>query len=184
MLWPKALIIAARYFGVCEAIDQVSARRDAGDVYRPKLRRRIFWWFWIGSSGLTIVLESLGHGRGRNDLLLWFWIVMFLASVLTYPRTVVVTPTGVVSFGLFGARRRFIPWTEVTTVTSDWQEATVSYHFSLAWRLMGTRIVVLNRNGTHIDHTIFLRRQGRFLDDLRRYTPKEAFAPGIYDWHP
>jgi hypothetical protein len=128
----------------------------------------------MGGLGIAIVQQLLGHRAGRNDFPLWVLILMFLFSAVTWPRTVVLDTSGVFSVALFGTRRRFIPWSDVDRITSDWQET------NLRWGLTS----LLSRNGTRVDHTVFLRRQGRFLDDLRRYLPKEVFAPGIYEWHP
>jgi len=184
MPWFGLLAIAAFYFTVCEAIERAVVRAQGADVYRAKLGWRLFWWFVMGSSGLAIVEQLLGHTGGGKQLPVWFLILIFLSLVITWPRTVIVDTSGLCSVSLFGTRRRFISWPEVVTITSDWENEDLRSGLTFLWRFTGTRIIVLSRSGIHIEHTILLRKQNRFLDDLRRYAPKQDFAPGIYDWNP
>jgi hypothetical protein len=184
MTWLKLLAVTIIYFGICETMERALVRAGGGDIYRAKFGWRLFWWFCIGGSAANILEQLLGRSDGGKQLPVWFLILAFLGLVLTWPRTVIVDSTGLSSVSLFGMRRRFIPWPEVATITSDWEEENLFWKLQAIWKLTGTRIIVLSRTDTHIEHTIFVRRQGQFLDDLRRYAPKQVFAPGIYDWHP
>jgi len=49
---------------------------------------------------------------------------------------------------------------------------------------MGTSLTVKSRDGVSIQHGVVNRKQGLFLDAIRRYLPAEAFDAGLYDWHP
>jgi hypothetical protein len=68
---------------------------------------------------------------------------------------------------------------------SDWQEERLTFNlFTSIWTFMGTSVTVRSRDGVSIQHGVVNRKQGLFLDALRRYLPPETFDPGVYDWHP
>lgn len=184
MPWLKLLSIVAVYFAACEAVERALVRSEGGHIYRAKLGWRLFWWFSMGGTVVTIAGHLLGRTGGGKDLPTWFFIVTFVVLVLTWPRTLTVTSAGISSSSLFGMRRRFIPWSEVASITSDWEEENLFWKLQAIWKFTGTRILVISRAGTCIGHAIFLRKQAEFLEDLRRYAPKQVFAPGIYDWNP
>lgn len=184
MLWVNLSATGALYLLACEIIERAVVRADGGEIYRAKFGWRVFWWVCMGGSGIAIAERLLGHGGGPKETPLWLLILAFLSLVISWPRTVTVNSVGLSSVSLFGLRRRFIPWSEVAAITSDWEEESLFWKLQAIWKFTGTRILVLSRAGTRIGHTIFLRKQARFLDDLRRYAPKQVFAPGIYDWNP
>jgi hypothetical protein len=97
---------------------------------------------------------------------------------------VLVDSSAVSSCSLFGLNRSPIYWGEVSRVASDWEEERLTFNlFTVIWTFMGTSVTVTSRNGPSIQHGVVNRKQGLFLDALRRYLPREAFDPGIYDWH-
>ena len=116
---------------------------------------------------------------------LW-WPVLFLVILLfTRPKPIAVNSAGLNVYGLYGIRRRSIAWYEVSSVTSDWREERLTYNFlTLLWVFTGYSVTVGARDGTRVVHTILLRHQAKFLDDLRNHIPAHAFAPGLYGWHP
>jgi hypothetical protein len=93
---------------------------------------------------------------------------------------VMVDSSALSSCTLFGLRRGSIPWAEVYRISSDWQEQ------QLIWGLilMGYSVTVRGRNGSTVQNGVVNKDQGGFLNALRRFVPREAFDPGLYDWHP
>jgi hypothetical protein len=172
------------YLVACELVEYLLVRRQAGEVFPPKLGWRLLRW--VGIAGCIAAAMERVHGKTPrpNDwpvwvyvFLLWFWIY--------WPRTVLVDSSGVSSCSLFGFRRRSILWGQVSRITSDWQEERLTVNlFTPIWTFMGTSVTVTSRDGLSIQHGVVNRKQGLFLDALRRYLPHEAFDPGIYDWHP
>lgn len=75
-------------------------------------------------------------------------------------------------------------WAQVSKVDCNWGDANLYLGLHWLWRLTGTQITVKDRDGVTVTHSLFHPHQGRFLDDLRHYVPKDIFAPGIYDWRP
>jgi len=123
--------------------------------------------------------------RTLNRMPLW-WPLLFLGLLLfARPKTIVVSATGLVSYGGYGLRRRFILWPEVLAVTSDWEEQRLTLNLTaLLWVFTGFNLEVTGSDRTRIVHTILLRNQPRFLEDLRQHVPANAFAPGLYEWQP
>jgi hypothetical protein len=70
-------------------------------------------------------------------------------------------------------------------VASGWQEERLAFSlFTPIWTFMGTTVTVTSREGDSTQHGLVNRKQGLFLDALRRYLPSDAFDAGLYDWHP
>jgi hypothetical protein len=111
--------------------------------------------------------------------------VLLLLLWVFWPRTVLIDSSAVSSCSIFGFRRRQIVWGQVSRITSDWEEEPLFVNlFTPIWKFMGTSVTVTSRDGVSIQHGVVNRKQGLFLDGLRRYLPPEAFDAGIYDWHP
>jgi hypothetical protein len=116
-----------------------------------------------------------------KDPPLWFCLPFLLGLLFARPQTVVTNSSGLSSFAFYGLRHSFIPWSQVSSVTSDWQEEGSGWW---GWMARGYSVLVTGRDGTRIESTLYLSRQGKFLDDLRQHVPAVAFAPGLFDWHP
>jgi hypothetical protein len=172
--------IVGVYLLSCEALEYVTVRRKGVSVFPPKIGWRLARWLTI-ALGVFVVAARLLHQHQSqlNDAPLWLGICFLLLGAV-WPRTVRVDTSGISSCSTFGFRGRTIRWDEVNTINSDWEEARTHYGFTF----MGTRIYVLSRTGTQITHGIVQTHQARFLDDLRKYLPRQAFAAGLYEWHP
>ncbi len=164
----------------CEVLEYVTVRRKGVGVYPPKIGWRLARWLAI-ALGTFVVVARLFHGQQSqaNDAPLWLGLLFLLLGAV-WPRTVRVGPSGISSCSTFGFRGRTIRWDEVKGINSDWEEVRTRYGFTF----MGTRIYVLSRTGSQVTHGLVQSHQARFLDDLRNYLPREAFAPGLYEWHP
>jgi hypothetical protein len=152
----------ALYFGGCECSDFFLTRQPGAESFRPKLWVRFVYW-----SVIAILIGGLG---------------VLLVFVVLRLRTVFVDSEGISSCDLLGTRRRSIPWSEVSRISSDWQEEYMSRARLPA--ITGYSVTVTGRTGNKIEHSVLNTGQARFLDALRRYVPREVFDPGLYDWHP
>jgi hypothetical protein len=178
------IFVVVLYWGVCELVEYLVVRRHAVEVFPPKLGWRLLRWFGIAGCIVGIV-ERLHEKMGRaNDVPIWVCVLLLLLWV-SWPRAVLVDSLGVSSCSLFGFRRRQIIWGQVSRITCDWQEQRLTFNlFTTIWTFMGTSVTVTSRDDVSIQHGVVNRKQGLFLDALRRYLPREAFDPGLYDWHP
>jgi hypothetical protein len=172
------------YLGACELVEYLLVRRQAGEIFPPKLWWRFLRWFGIAGC-IAGVVERLHRNAAKpNDWPLWLYALLLLFWI-SRPRTVSVDSSGASSCSLFGFRRRSILWSQVSRIMSDWQEERLTFNlFTSIWTFMGTSVTVRSRDGVSIQHGVVNRKQGLFLDALRRYLPPETFDPGIYDWHP
>ncbi|HLW97945.1 MAG TPA: hypothetical protein VKR82_04815 [Candidatus Acidoferrales bacterium] len=184
------LLMLASVFGVifiaCDTIDRLIVKMRSGDIFRPKMGWRILYWFWADVF-VAFSLSSPYWNTGPNRLPLWNFVAMILIGLVwiaSWPRTLIADCSGISSCSIFGLGLRTVPWAEVSRVSSDWQEEYIKWGFDRIWTFMGTSLTVTSRDGASIQHGLMNRRQGQFLDVLRRYVPRDAFDPGIYDWHP
>jgi hypothetical protein len=168
-----------------EVFEFFGIRKEATHVFPAKVGWRLFFIVTIAWSLFGSIYNLSASHRAPNGVPLW-WCLLFLAiSLLTRPKTLVVNSTGLASYGWYGIQRRFILWVDVSGVASDWEEEMLTQNFiTLLWVFMGYSVTVTGRDTTRITHTILLRHQGKFLDDLRQYIPATAFDPGLFDWHP
>lgn len=174
--------VVVLYFGACELVEYLAVRRQAAEVFPPKLGWRLLRW--VGIAGcIAGIVERLHGNAGPKSWPIWIYALLLLFW-LFWPRTVLVDSSAVSSCSLFGFRRRSIPWGEVSRISSDWQEERLSWGFTMIWTFMGTSVTATSRDGASIQHGVIHRHQGLFLDELRRYLPRQAFDPGLYDWHP
>lgn len=172
------------YLGACELVDYLLVRRQTADIFPPKLGWRFLRWLGIAGSIAGIVERLRRNAVRRNDWPFWLYSLLLLFWI-SWPRTVIVDSSGVFSCSLFGFLRRSIVWGQVSRITSDWQEERLSVNlFTPIWTFMGTSVTVTTHDGISIQHGVVNRRQGLFLDALRRYLPPEVFDAGLYDWHP
>lgn len=166
----RELLATAGILLALEGLEFLRVRRESSDVFSIKFGWRVFYCLFIGA-----LLPSLWHHQSDR---VWLWLALG-AFVLLRPKNLAITPTGLASYAFWGLHRRFVAWSDVLSVTSDWEEE----HFKV-WTFNGYRVSVTGLDGTRIDHTIFQRHQGRFLDDIRAQVPTIRFAPGLADWHP
>jgi hypothetical protein len=172
------VLIPVLFLSVLEVFEFFAVHKEGSDVFAPKLGWRLFY-FVLVAAGLIWLSEGLASAGQTHDKAQWVDLLVLFVFVIMRPKTVVVSSAGLASYGLYGFRRRFIPWVEVARVSSNWQEE--GYKF---WVFMGYGVTVTGRDGTRIEHSIYLRRQGRLLDDLRQHVPATEFDPGLFDWHP
>jgi hypothetical protein len=182
MKWLPLPGLIALYFGTAELVEYVTVRSRGALVFPARLGWRLLRWVGLAACIAGIVGRLRGDA-GPKDLPLWLYILFFLCW-LYWPRTVLVDSAGVSSCSLFGVGRRSIHWGEVSRISSDWQEERLTWGFSTIWTFMGAGITVKSRDGVSIQHGVINSRQGLFLDTLRRHLPRDAFDPGLYDWHP
>ena len=171
------------YLGACELVEYGLVRRQTADAFSPKLGWRLLRWIGLAGSIAGVFGRLHRDTRQPNDWPLWLYVLLILFW-MSWPRTVLVDSSGVASCSLFGLRRRSITWREVSRITSDWQEQRVWWGLTAIWTFMGTSLTVKSRDGVSIQHGVVNRKQGLFLDAIRRYLPAEAFDAGLYDWHP
>ena len=114
----------------------------------------------------------------------WVYVAFLLLVWLRWPRTVTLDSTAISSCSLFGLFRRSIVWAEALRVSSDWQEERLHWGLDPIWTFTGYSVTVTARDGRTVQHGVVNKDQGRFLDELRRFLPREAFDAGLYDWHP
>jgi hypothetical protein len=175
--------VAGLYLGACELVEYLAVRRQAAEVFSPRLGWRLLRWAGIAGC-IAGIVERLHGNAGPKSWPLWLYVLLLLFW-LYWPRTVLVDSSAVSSCSLFGFHRRSIPWGEVSRISSDWQEERLTFNlFTPIWTFMGTSVNVTSRDGASIQHGVIHRHQGLFLDGLRRNLPRQAFDPGLYDWHP
>jgi hypothetical protein len=176
----KIISVVGVYLLSCEALEYITVWRKGVGVYPPKIGWRLARWLAIALGAFVVAARLFHqHQSQSNDAPLWLGLLFLLLGAV-WPRTVRVDTSGISSCSTFGFRERTIRWDEVKAINSDWEEVRTHYGF----RFMGTRIYVLSRTGSQIIHGIVQSRQARFLDELRNYLPREAFAAGLYEWHP
>ena len=168
------IYIAAFYLFACEVADYFLARRRDAEVFPPKIGFRLVRWLGIA----FCIAGMVSYDKSRSWTMLVFCAVLFIFW-LHWPRTLLIDSVGISSRSAFGLFRRSIPWFEVNQVRSDWQEERFRF-----WTFMGYSVTVIGRDGRRIEHGLVNTDQGRFLDDLRRFLPREAFDAGLYEWHP
>jgi hypothetical protein len=172
------------YLVACEVAEYLLVRRQPDETFPPKLGWRILRWAGIVGCIAGAGWRLHGHTGQRIDMPLWLYVLLLMYWVF-WPRTVIVDSSGVSSCSLFGLRRRQILWRQVSRITSDWQEESLNVNLIVSiWTFMGTSVTVKSRDGVSIQHGVVNRKQGLFLDALRRYLAPESFEPGLYDWHP
>ena len=165
---------------VLEVFEFFAVRKEGSDIFAPKLGWRILFFLMITGFLVALSLAS-GEAIQTRQKPPWLLLLLLLVFVIARPKTIVASSTGLASYGLYGFRKLFVPWAEVSRVSSDWQEER---WFRAAFTFTGYSVAVTGRDGTRIEHSIYLRRQGRFLDDLRQHVPAAEFDPGLFDWHP
>jgi hypothetical protein len=163
-----------------EVFEYFVTREDDAAIFRPNLSRRIFYWFAITVSLLNLISFRPGTQPNPRSMPEWFVALFFLVLVFARPNTLSVGPTGLTSYSLYGLRKTYVPWGDVLSVNSDWQQGSRG----LARVFMGYRVVVTGRDGKKVIHSIGNSRQGEFLNQLRQHVAPTAFAPGLFDWHP
>jgi hypothetical protein len=162
-----------------EIFELFTIRREANNVFALKVGWRLYYSFFFAASVVVTIDAVMQSPRDLHEPPLWAGLLILVVVVLLRPQPIVTDSQGLAAYRFWGLHRRFIPWTDVSNVGSNWQEQNVK-----VWTFMGYEVTVTGRGGTRIAHTIFLRKQPEFLDDLRRYLPRVAFSPGLYDWHP
>jgi hypothetical protein len=178
------VVVIALYLGVCELAEYLLVRRPPGQAFPPKVGWRVLRWCAIAGCVAGIWGQIHGSAARPNDWPLWLYVLLLLFWIC-WPRSVLVDSSGISSCSLFGFLRRSIRWSQMSRITSDWQEERLNINLlTPIWTFMGTRITVTSRDGISIQHGVVNRKQAIFLDALRRYLPREAFDPGLYDWHP
>jgi len=181
--WPLVCAVGL-YWGACELVEYLTVRRHATEAFPPKLGWRLLRWSGIAGCIAGAVERFHQNSPRPNDWPLWVYVLLLLLWVF-WPRTVLIDSSAVSSCSIFGFRRRQIVWGQVSRITSDWEEEPLFVNlFTPIWKFMGTSVTVTSRDGVSIQHGVVNRKQGLFLDGLRRYLPPEAFDAGIYDWHP
>jgi hypothetical protein len=175
----RVIVFAGLYLAACEILEFVIVRRHGADAFPPKMGWRLIRWIVIAVAIVSIGQRFYEKQSQLGDAPLWLTLCFLLLGAV-WPRTVLVDNDGISSCSTFGFRHCAIPWTEVSKIASDWEEVSTRFGF----RFMGTRIYVLSRSGTRITHGVVQSRQGKFLDDLRRYLPRTVFEVGLYDWQP
>ncbi len=172
------ILVPVLFLSVLEVFEFFAVRKEGSDVFAPKLGWRIFYFLMITAFLIALSLSSGDANQGRQKPS-WLLLLLLLAFVIARPKTIVASSAGLASYGLYGFRKLFVPWAEVSRVSSDWQEERYRL-----WAFTGYSVAVTGRDGTRIEHNIYLRRQGAFLDDLRQHVPATKFDPGLFDWHP
>jgi hypothetical protein len=176
----QIISVVGVYLLSCEGVEYVTVRRKGVGVYPPKIGWRVARWLAIALGAFVVATHLFHqHQSQSNEAPLWLGLLFLLFGVV-WPRTVRVDANGISSCSTFGLRSRTIRWDEVKGINSDWEEVRTHYGFTF----MGTRIYVLSRTGSQITHGLVQSHQPRFLDELRNYLPREAFAAGLYEWRP
>lgn len=169
----KTIYIVGLYLIACEVVEFLLLRMHDAEAFPPKIGFRILRWL-----GIAVCVEGISVSDKSLNWPVIFYAV-FLVFWLYWPRTVLIDSSCVFSRSAFGLFRRSVLWPDVCQVSSDWQEE----HFRF-WTFTGYSITVWGRNGRKIEHGLVNKDQGRFLNALRRFVPREAFDAGLYDWHP
>jgi len=163
---------------LCEVFETFVVRKESDCVFSPKPISRILYFVFI-SVCLTALIGEVLSRSGSSHGVKWWYLILFLIFLMIRPRTLVADPAGLASYSLYGMRRIFIPWADISRVSSDWHE-----EHSRLWTSMGYNVAVTDRFGRRIEHGIHNQDQGRFLDVLRKHVPAARFDAGLYDWHP
>jgi len=161
---------------VLEIGEFFAIRREGFEVFPLKVGWRIWFYFFVTAGAVATIDSFLKSSFHNSDS--WFSALLLAFGVLYRAQPAATNTQGLTAYRFWGLRQRFISWTDVFTVTSNWQEENTRF-----WRFSGYEVVVTGRDGTRIAHTIFLRKRAEFLDELRRYLPQAVFAPGVYAWH-
>ena len=168
-----------------EIVESVIVRKEATHVFSPKVGWRCFFFVAIALDLFGFIYLLSPTHRSPNGAPLWWPLLFLLILLFTRPKSLVANSEGLSSYGWYGLRRRFIRWSDASAVTSDWEEERLSQNFlTLLWVFTGYSVTVTGRDGIRMVHTILLRHQSKFLDNLRLHIPARAFAPGLFDWHP
>ena len=168
-----------------EVFEFFVVRKEGSEVFSMKFGWRLFYLIVVSSLLFNSIyfLSPLHHAAKGEPV--WWFVILLALSLLARPRTLVMNSTGLASYSWYGLRRCFIPWANVSAVTSDWQEERLASNLTtLLWVFTGYKVAVKGRDGTCIVHTIQMHRQGGFLDGLRQHVSASAFDPGLFDWHP
>jgi hypothetical protein len=179
------LLSAVLIVSSLEVFEFFVVRKEGSEVFSMKLGRRLFYLIVISSLRFSSIyfLSPLHHTAKGEPV--WWFLVLLALSLLARPRTLVMNSAGLASYSWYGLRRCFVPWANVSAVTSDWQEGRLAYNLTmLLWVFTGYEVAVRSRDGTCIEHTIQMRRQGGFLDGLRQHVSASTFDPGLFNWHP
>jgi hypothetical protein len=176
----RIISVVGVYLLSCEALEYATVRRKGVGVYPPKIGWRLARWLAVALGAFVVAAHLFHQHQAQSNEAPWWLGFLFLLIGVVWPRSVRVDANGISSCSTFGFRERTIRWDEVKAINSDWEEVRTHYGFTF----MGTRIYVLSRTGSQIIHGIVQSRQARFLDELRNYLPREAFAAGLYEWHP
>src|SRR5690348_14705401 len=168
----RLVYIVGLCLAACELVEYLLVRTHDAEVFPPKLGWRLLRWLSIAAciGGIAVSIRPASWAL--------FAYVAFLFVWLAWPRTVLVDSSTVSPCSLFGILPRSIPWGEASRVSSDWQEERLRAGLSLLWVFTGYSVTVMARDGKTIQHGVVNRGQGRFLDALRRYIPRDAFDAG------
>ena len=162
-----------------EIFEFFAIHREATNVFGLKLGWRIYFYCFVVFSVAGSLAALTGLSHDARNLPWWAALLLLVFAIFYRPQLIAANSQGLAGYRFWGIHRRFLPWSEVFIVTSNWQVENVRF-----WRFTGYEIAVTGRNGTRISHTIFLRKRPEFLDELRKYLPRVVFSPGLYDWHP
>lgn len=166
------------YLGACEFVEYLFWRSRGGDNFPPKLGLRL-----IRSICFAVCVFGIIMGVRMKSWSGPIYVVLLWMSI-RWLRTIVADSDELSSFGPFGIFRRTISWPDVSRVSSDWQEKRLTWGLDLIWQFTGYSVTVVGRDGSEIQYSVFNSGQGKFLDTLRRFVPREAFDAGLHDWHP
>jgi hypothetical protein len=174
----RIICIAGLYLGVCEIAEYLLVRRRDAEVFPPKLGWRLLQWFGIAAcmGGIAVSVRPMNWK-------VWVYLGLLFVFLLRWPRTVLVDSSAISSCSLFGLLHRSIPWGEASRVSSEPQEP-LRWGLIAIWTSTGCSVTVSGRDGSTVQHGIVNKDQGGFLNALRRFVPRQAFDPGLYDWHP
>lgn len=165
----KQLILAIILFLLgLEAWEFFVVRREGSDTFGMRFGWRVVSFLTIG----VFLFGVLGR------FVAWPWwlaLALLVEAVLLRANTLVVSSTGLVSYGFWGFRRRFIAWPEVRTVVLNSQAGYVLNRYTISVR---------GSDGTRIGHPIANRCRDKFLDDLRSHVAKENFATELAQSRP
>jgi hypothetical protein len=179
------LFLVAVILSSLEIFESAVVRKQSTVVFSPKAGWRFFYFIVVVLLVFRTIYYLLSAHRAAEGAPLWWFPLLLAILLLVRPKTLVVNSTGLASYSWYGLRRRFIPWTGVSSVTSDWEEERLTYNLlTLLWVFTGYSITVAGQDATRIVHTILMRDQRKFLDVLRQHVPASVFAPGLFDWHP
>lgn len=165
----KQLILAVIVFLLgLEALEFFVVRREGSDIFDMTFGWRVSFFLAIGGC----LVGLLGRPPAEQR-----WFVLFLLAEAVFLRfnTLVVSSSGLASYGFWGLRRRFIAWDDVRTVGLNLQAGYVLNRYTIS---------ITGSDGTRINHTIANRCRDEFLGDLRLHVAKEKFAPELAQSYP